>query len=174
MGLQNPLEPPLFSRGTPHHVIGRVERGACSSSLAGATLKLTESWYTLATSGFPNLVLPARPPSGPLDPLSFTSRPLVQGRALGQVVLASNAENFDVLWLEVSISTRVPWVENVHNGRTGEIITVYRILKLDVSFPSNTNLVGIIPGPVPLIMFFGTETTKNIGTIKVNCFSAGG
>lgn len=157
--------------GTPHHVIGSVRKGTCPSSLYGATLQVEEFWYTLANG---TLMLPSRPTDGRLDPLSFQGRTLEQGRVLGKVILTGDATTFDVQWLEVPFSTRVPWVQNVQNGRTGDLISVYRLLKLQVNLRGNSGFFSRVNSPVPLIMFFGTETMKNVGTIKVDCFSIGG
>jgi len=128
----------------------------------------------LIGAGERTLVLPAHPTNGILDPLSFTGRTLEQGRVLGNVTLTGDATAFDVQWPEVPLSTRVPWIQNVQNGRTGDFITVYRLLKLQVNLGVNSGFFSKINAPVPLIMFFGTETTKNVGKIKVDCFSIGG
>ena len=162
--------------GTPHHVTGSVEKGACPRSLNGAGLQVAEYWYTPTGPGDNlTLVVPFQriPPSGlSLDPLSFTGRPLVQGRVLGGVNLTGDAASFDIQWLEATSPARVPWVQNVQNGRTGEIITVYRLLRLTGS--ASAGYAFGVALPVPQIMFFGAETVKNVGRIKIDCFLIGG
>lgn len=164
------LPPPI---GTSHHVTGRVNKGECSISLNSAKLQVVEFWYTRTGAGNSTLVLPTHPTNGSRDPLSFQLTPLVQGRVLGEVTLTGDAATFDVQWLESAHSNRVPWAENVQNGRTGEITTAYRLLSLQVKFGTNTGMVAKID-PVPLISFFGTEIMKNVGRIKVGCFSISG
>jgi hypothetical protein len=80
--------------GTPHHVVGRVEKGTCPSSLNGATLQVAEFWYTLTGTGDRTLVIAAHPTNGILDPLSFTGRTLEQGRVLGNVTLTGDATDY--------------------------------------------------------------------------------
>lgn len=159
--------------GIPHHATGRLEKGACSISLQNATLHVVEFWYTRTGADSTTLLLPTHPTNGSKDPLSFLLKPLVQGRVLGEGILTGDADTFDVQWLESASASRVPWAKNVLNGRTGENITAYRLLSLQVEFRTNPGMAAKI-APVPLISFFGKETLKNVGTIKVDCFSTGG
>lgn len=162
--------PEISLYGTPHHVIGRVEKGKCPIPLNGLTLQISEFWYTLTGNGDKNLILPSHPNNETLDPLRFTGRILEQGRVLGQMTLTADTSNFDIQWLEVPLSNRVPWVQNVQNGRTGDLVTVYRVLKLQVNAGVNSGFYSKVNSPVPLIMFFGTETIKNVGNVNVDCF----
>jgi hypothetical protein len=166
---QRHLPPPV---GQAHHVTGRIEKASCPNSLKGQKLQLKEYWYMLKThagDAHDHLVVPGDQ-SGRVDPLTFTGRPLEQGRLLGEVTLTGDAASFDVQWNESAYSSRVPWTTNVQNGRTGEIITVYRLLTLELKIENfHSSLI-----PVPEIMFFGMETTKNVGTIKIDCVSLSG
>ena len=169
--VQSPKPPPSLPTlgGTAHHVKGTLEKGACTSSLEQAVLKVVEYWY--ASPGTRDLELPGTPTGVPyLDPLMFQGKPLVQGRVLGSLNL-TGATAFDVTWSETAFAGRVPWVANAQNNRTGQTLPVYRLLRLEIA--PGPNVVGqIIPAPV--ISFFGTETTKEVGRVKVDCFLIGG
>jgi len=159
--------PPVAILGKPHHIVGEVEKGnwqeGCPGSLTGARLQVVEFWYMLTADE--KLVKPD-------GALSFMTRPLEQGRVLGEVRLTGE-KAFDVQWSEQTSLTRVPWAKNVQNGTTGEIITVYRLLSLKVIMdPQSAS--GAFFDPVPFVMFSGTETSKNVGTIRVNCIFLSG
>lgn len=164
------VEPPKVTLiGTTHHIKGWIEKGnwseGCPSSLTGARLQVVESWYVL-TAG--QLVMPVDPATGQTDPLSFNNKPFPQGRFLGNVTL-TNEKAFDVQWVEPNGASRVPWAK-VLNGRTGKTITVYRLLSLKLGMPPNSGAISL--DPAPLVMFSGKETSKNVGTIRVDCFFA--
>ena len=159
--------------GKTHHVTGRVEKGTCEASLEGARLQVVEHWYALKGNGDITLVIPRGPGGGPSDPLSFNGRPLEQGRVLGELTLARDGVSFDVQWVEPAFPSRVPWATNVQNGRSGEMITVYRILSITLPRSPNSGFF-MTPVTVPEIMFFGTETTKNVGTLKIDCLNVSG
>lgn len=158
---------PIQVAGTVHHVKGSVETGSCPASLAGMTLKVIEYWYAAGDGNMRSLVLPAQ--GATLDKLMFTGHELVQGHVLGTTTL-TGAGAFDVQWSEVATAARKPWAVNVQNQRTGAIITVYRLLRLEVS--GGVNLAVFTKTP-PLIQFFGTETTKDVGVVTINCTPMG-
>ncbi|MGH7681076.1 MAG: hypothetical protein ACRENN_03715 [Candidatus Eiseniibacteriota bacterium] len=146
--------------GTPMHVKGTVEVGTCGAGLVGAVLKVTEYWYAVPSVSSKDLVI-----SGTTaDKLMFNGSQLVQGRELGSATVAA-AGAFDVTWSEVATAGRKPWA-TVVNQRTGATVTAYRLLRLEVT--TGPNSVGSIKTP-PVIQFFGTETTKDVGVVTVNC-----
>lgn len=169
---QTPQLPPQLPKpqivGTAHHVKGTLEKGSCPLTLEDAVLSVKEYWYE---NDGKDLELPGTPTGVPyLDPLMFQGKPLVQGRVLGSQNLAG-ATAFDVTWNEVATATRVPWVLNVQNNRSGQMLSVYRLLRLEVQ--PGPNYLGQL-NPTPLISFFGTETTKDVGRVKVDCIPIGG
>lgn len=159
--------PPLQFAGSTHHVKGTAQKGDCPSTLAGMVLKVSEWWYGATGSNARDLALPAL--AGTLDKLTFNGSQLVQGRVLGSVTLTGVGE-FDVTWSEVATAARKPWAVSVQNVRTGATVTVYRLLRLEIS--GGTNLGAVIKTP-PVIQFFGAETTKDVGPVTVDCFPMG-
>ena len=159
--LQRRLDVPEMI-GTTHHVTGYLQKGTCSSFF-GATVRVSEFWYEAKSGDTSTLSLPT-------GSLTFTGRALTQGRVLGTAGLTSG-DRFDVQWTEPASASRVPWVVNAVNGATGETLSVYRILVLRVD-TNQSDLLGAVD-PVPLIMFFGAETRKNIGSVKVDCYPVG-
>ena len=156
MGWAQPASPVLQPSGKKligktHHIVGKVEKGnwseGCPSSLTGAKLEVIESWYKLTAD---RLVLQPG------------------ARVLGSVILTSE-KNFDVQWVETNWPTRVPWAKKAQSGGTGKI-TVYRLLSLRVLMGPNSGSITL--DPVPIVMFSGEETLKNVGTIRVDCFFA--
>jgi hypothetical protein len=170
--LVGPKDLPTVEILTPHHVTGAVQRGVCSSGLVGSAISVHEYWYEGGNAGPPiyDLVLPGDHDATPyLDPLSFMGKPLVQGRRLGSATVAADG-TFDVTWSESANRGRTPWAINVLNGRTGERLTAYRVLALKIDL--GQSIVADL-NPIPLITFFGTETTKEVGRLKVNCLLFG-
>ena len=162
---QTPIPKPVSQvqfAASPHHVKGTAEVGECGAGLSGATLKVNEYWYVSSSASGKDLVFPAL--GSTPDKLMFNGKELVQGKTLGTVTLTGPGE-FDVTWSEVATSGRKPWTMAV-NQRTGATVPAYRLLRLEVN--TGANSVGSIKTP-PVIQFFGTETTKEVGVVTVNC-----
>ena len=158
---------PLFAAST-HHVKGTLELGNCTT-MENATLRLVEYWYVASGNAKRDLTIPYY--MGTNDRLLFNGKELVQGKTLGSVSAAA-AGDFDIQWSEVATAGRKPWAVGVQDQRTGETITVYRLLRLEVAVSVNGYLGQI--KTTPEIQFFGTETTKDVGPMKLECFIIGG
>jgi hypothetical protein len=166
-GIQTPVKiPPVV--GETHHIMGQLEKGTwpegCPNpALTGVKLIVVESWCVLKDE---QLVIPVDPANGNSDPLSFNNKPLLQKHILAETTLTGE-KNFDIHWAEANPLSRVSWAKNVQNGRTGQSITVYRVLSLRTGVLANQGSVSL--NPVPVVMFWGAETVKNVGTIRVDC-----
>ena len=158
---------PLFA-GTAHHVTGTLDLGNCTQ-METATLRLVEYWYAASGSGKKDLAIPYY--MGTNDKLMFNGKQLVQGNLLGSVGVL-NSPAFDITWSETATAGRKPWAVGVQDQRTGETITVYRVLTLELQTTTN-GYIGQVKTR-PEIQFFGTETTKDVGVAKLECFIIGG
>ena len=154
---------PQFA-ATTLHVKGTVEIGSCQGgSINGLALKVTEYWYAAPSASSKDLVIPAQ--GSTADKLFFNGNQLVQGRVLGTTTLTGVGE-FDVQWSEVASAGRKPWAVSVQNQRTGATVTAYRLLRLEVT--AAPHIAGFLKAP-PVIQFFGSETTKDVGLVTMDC-----
>ncbi|MGH7681074.1 MAG: hypothetical protein ACRENN_03705 [Candidatus Eiseniibacteriota bacterium] len=158
---------PLLAAST-HHVKGTLQLANCPT-MENATLRLVEYWYVASGNAKRDLIIPYY--MGTNDQLMFNGNKLVQGKTLASVSAAA-AGAFDMTWSETATAGRKPWAVGVQNQRTGETITVYRLLRLEAAV-SVSGFLGTIPA-TPEIQFFGTETTKDVGAVKLDCVIIGG
>lgn len=158
----------IAPRGSDHHITGTVTRGACGMGFAQANAQLVarEFWYALD----PRSMSLTRPQdnSGRLEQLAIRNQVLQQGRVLGSVRLTSDNTNFDIRWNEVIIQNRVPWMENVQIVRTRQAIHVYRVIEVRFEGTGSAFAAQVIP----LVSFFGSETTKHVGQLVVSCLES--
>jgi len=145
--------------GSVHRVLGRVKLPHnCGSPM---TVSLREEWFTtpVDTTGSSNL-----------SPLTSAVPPPVglQNRVLGNATVNASTGAFVIEWQEVAYADRIPW--GLFRTQSGASVAAYRLLELSASGPARVGSAT----PDPLIVFLGTETTKDLRLIKVNCVSIGG
>lgn len=145
--------------GSVHRVLGRVQLPHnCGSPM---TMSLREEWFTTPVdpNGYASLSPLTRPTYPPVG---------LPGRQLGSATVNASTGAFVIEWQEVAYADRLPWA--MARTPSGASVVAYRLLALEAGGPGKLGSAT----PNPLIVFLGTETTKDVRLIKVTCAAIGG
>lgn len=157
----------------------RAGEPGCSQPLSALSVEVVENFYVQSSDG---LQIPrSRSPSGggfTFDRLLAGNTALQQGRVLGGSQVAADGA-FRVGWAEpllmATATPKRPWIEGVqHVTATGtRIVTAYRVLELRLKVanppPPPDALWATHFVPEPIVLYYGSETTKDVGVIRAVC-----